>query len=192
MSRWVQDRTQPMSPPTDHLVSHDSRALRIVGVVWNPTPTVVQHKGPHYTYIMYAAPVLFHVSVLSTICLHLISTCSMGHDPRDIWMMDPSISLVTCLVPLQRCPANISWCVVHPLRCKGYGPYRQALPARESLVERVTPSFFSRSYTSLMPSRALRLWRQIMTMGSDLMTRASRVPTHGPSARWLTSVRSVY
>ena len=73
------------------------------------------------------------------------------------WMMDPSISLVTCLVPLQRCPANISWCVVHPLRCKGYGPYRQALPVRESLVERVTPSFFSRSYTSLMPSRAVRL-----------------------------------
>ena len=106
---------------------------------------------------MYAPPVLFHVSVLSTICLHLISTCSVGHDPRDIWMMDPSISLVTCLVPPQRCLASLSWCVVHPLRCKGYGPYRQALPARESVIERVTPSFFSRSYTSLMPSRAVRL-----------------------------------
>ena len=133
----------------------------------------------------------------SVIFLYLHACISSPHALRVMthetsWMMDPSISLVTCLVPLQRCSANISWCVVHPLRCKGYGPYRQALPARESLIERVTPSFFSRSYTSLMPSRAVRLGRQLMTMGSDLMTRASRVPTHGPSARWLTSVRGVY
>ena len=157
MFRWVQDRTQPISLPTDHLRSPDSRDLRVVAVVWNPTPTVAHYKGPHYTYIRMRAPVLFPVFVLSTICTHLISTCSMGHDPRDIWMMDPSILLVTCLVPPQRCPASISCCVVHTLRCKGYGPYRQALPARESLIERVTPSFFSRSYTSLMPSRAVHL-----------------------------------
>ena len=155
---WVQNGTPPISLPTDHLVSHDSRDLRVVAVVWNPTPTVAHYKGPHYTYIRMRAPVLFPVFVLSTICMHLISTYApwvMTHETS--WMMDPSILLVTCLVPPQRCPASISCCVVHTLRCKGYGPYRQALPARESLIERVTPSFFSRSYTSLMPSRAVHL-----------------------------------
>ena len=39
------------------------------------------------------APVLFPVSVLFTIWLHLISTCSMGHDPRDI-LDDGSIHLL--------------------------------------------------------------------------------------------------
>ena len=113
---WVQNETPPISPPTDHLVSHDSRDLRDVDVMWNPTPTVVQHKGPHYTYIMYGPPVLFHVFVLSTICLHLISTCSVGHDPRDI-LDDGSIHLMSTY-PWSPWSVLVDLCrVLHSLRC---------------------------------------------------------------------------
>ena len=157
-----------------------------------PYTHIAQYKGPHYTHMCMHAPVLFHVSVLFTIWLHLISTCSVGHDPRDI-LDDGSIHLLgNVFGPTPEMPCKHLMVCGTSTKMQGLWPLQAGTPCT-GVTHREGNSFVLLSELHLVDAlTGSSSLRQIMTMGSDLMTRASRVPTHGPSARWLTSVRSVY
>ena len=116
----------------------------------------------------------------------------MGHDPRDI-LDDGSIHLLGNVfgpTPEMLCK-HLMVCGTST-KMQGLWPLQAGTPCA-GVTHREGNSFVLLSELHLVDAlTGCPSGRQLMTMGSDLMTRASRVPTHGPSARWLTSVRGVY